>query len=707
LPRTVQPDNASRLPLDLGKALAESGDLRPKLLATVKPAYAPVLYQALAGARLHHDQPVEVFALRLQASLYGHNAPERPSQIDLRTGAVRTSGDPEPVESSDVVDLAQPVDGILPGSWLVVRRPALDDEGDVDAGSHEITFALAGDPDPGVGRADYGISSTVTRIRLLDPVDPTGTVDWFPRGRTPPFAVIRATRVFAQAEPLELATEPILADETPAPGRKDVLRPVAGASIELDDLHQGLEPGRWLVVTGERDDIPGVDGVEAAELVMLAGVDHTADPSRHGEQLHTFLTLAGTAASGASGLSYSYRRDSVRIYGNVVRATHGETVRQTLGSGDGAEAFQRFALGRPPLTHVSAPTPAGATPEIEVRVNGVRWERRSSLVGSDGSDRAFVIETDDDVITTVVFGDGRHGARLPSGAENVEATYRTGLGREGNVPAGRVDTLIDRPLGTKDVINPIEASGGADRESRDRARANAPLAVMALDRLVSVRDYADFTRTFAGIDKADAQLLTDGRRRVLHLTVALAGDAPLDRNGDLYRNLRGALTRFGDPGLQLRIDGRELRLVLLSAKVRISADHRWEQVEPQVRYVLDATLGFERSVIGRGVPRSAASTAIHEVPGVDYVDVDVFDWVDEARILGLDGDRDTNGENANDDESVERAAAFAVPPPRPDNLAVLAAPRAHLDGGGQIVAGGLVYANPSIRDTIVLEVLAR
>ena len=39
-------------------------------------------------------------------------------------------------------------------------------------------------------------------------------------------------------------------------------------------------------------------------------------------------------------------------------------------------------------------------------------------------------------------------------------------------------------------------------EASDDARRNAPLAVMSLDRLVSVQDYADFARTFAGIGKA-------------------------------------------------------------------------------------------------------------------------------------------------------------------------------------------------------------
>ena len=78
--------------------------------------------------------------------------------------------------------------------------------------------------------------------------------------------------------------------------------------------------------------------------------------------------------------------------------------------------------------------------------------------------------------------------------------------------------------GLKGVINPLPATGGADRESRDRARRNIPLAVMALDRLVSTQDYADFARTFAGIGKASAKELSNGRQTIVHVTIAKADD---------------------------------------------------------------------------------------------------------------------------------------------------------------------------------------
>ena len=88
---------------------------------------------------------------------------------------------------------------------------------------------------------------------------------------------------------------------------------------------------------------------------------------------------------------------------------------------------------------------------------------------------------------------------------------------------------------------------------------------MALDRLVSVQDYQDFTRVFAGIGKARAAELSDGRGQIVHLTIAGADDIPIEYHSDLYRNLTAALRRFGDPSQPFRIDRREL-LLLSSAR---------------------------------------------------------------------------------------------------------------------------------------------
>jgi predicted phage baseplate assembly protein len=343
------------------------------------------------------------------------------------------------------------------------------------------------------------------------------------------------------------------------------------------------------------------------------------------ERVHTFLPLA-------TPLTYCYKRATLTVYGNVVRATHGETRSEVLGSGDGSAKFQVFPLRQSPLTYVSAPTPAGIDSTLKLYVNDVRWRETESLLELEGGRRGLVTSADDDQKTTVTFGDGEHGARLPTGVENVRAVYRTGIGRPGNVPERQISLLLTRPLGLNSVINPVPATGGADAETRDQARGNVPLALKALDRLVSVADYEDFARTFAGIGKASAVRLPSGRPtggQTVHVTIAGADDIPIDDNSDLCRNLRLAFRRYGEPHLPVVIARRELLLLVVAARVQLQPDYLWEAVQPKLRQALLDTFSFERRALGQGAAGSEAIAALQAVAGVAYVDLDLFNYVSE------------------------------------------------------------------------------
>jgi hypothetical protein len=96
---------------------------------------------------------------------------------------------------------------------------------------------------------------------------------------------------------------------------------------------------------------------------------------------------------------------------------------------------------------------------------------------------------------------------------------------------------------------------------------------------------------------------------------------------ETLRPLRSALSEYGDPGLPVRVDVRELVLLLVAAKVKVAPDHAWETVEPRLRQILMSRLGYEGRELGRPARLSELLAAAHTVPGVDYVDVDVFTGV--------------------------------------------------------------------------------
>ncbi|WP_158891563.1 putative baseplate assembly protein [Amycolatopsis anabasis] len=495
----------------------------------------------------------------------------------------------------NVLALDAQYEGIAPDTWVVVQRPRKGQDGGVpgDRALSEVITRVRGVRV--VSRADFGITGKVTELTL--------DADWLDAQDTL-LSHIRDTTVYVRGESLHLATEPITAD-------------VGGREIELAALYQALEPGRWIVVTGERTDIPDTRGVRGTELAMIGAVRQTVDPDRPGDPVHTVLTLAAP-------LAYTYRRDSVHLHANVTAATHGASKNEPIGSGDASKTNQSFTLFSGPLTWLPADNPRGARSTLEIRVDGVLWSEVDSLAGRGPAEKVYVTGADRTGRTTVTFGDGVHGARLPTGHENVVASYRIGIGRAGNVAAGKVIQLLTRPLWVSGVTNPLPATGGADPDDTGQIRRGIPLAVTALDRLVSVPDYQDFARARAGIGRASARRLSDGGREIVHVTVAGVDDVPLEATSGIVRSLHGALSELGSPQLPVAVAVRELVLLVVSARIKVTTGHEFRAVEPAVRAALLDRLGFARRELGQPAHLSEVVVAAQSVPGVDHVDVDVF-----------------------------------------------------------------------------------
>ena len=588
------------------------------------------------------------------------------STNDGRTITIAYSGDnfvvtdemPLPPDPQNVVALDAQYDRITPNSWAAILR--LD-----QPGSNNIAYFVT-DVQP-VSKSDYNLTGRVTQLTLKD--------SWLD-AKDLSLSVLRGTTVYAQSELLTLAEEPIDED-------------ICGKNIELGVLYPELQSGRWVIVSGERTDLPGTSGVMASELVMLAGVQQSPDQnaSVDGSQgtsgFHSMLILD-------KGLAYTYKRDTLTIYANVVKATHGETKSEVLGSGDGSSVFQQFLLRQAPLTYLPKATPSGAEDTLQVRVNGILWHEADGLVDLGPKDRGYVTKTDDASKTTVIFGNGEHGARLPTGTENVTAVYRVGIGQPGNVQAGQIKLLATKPPCVKGVVNPQRASGGADREGPDQGRRNAPLATLALDRLVSTDDYAFFVRTYAGIGKASAAPLSDGHRQLVHLTIAGADDNPIDTTSELFQNLNQALHQFGDPFQPVQVVMRELLLLVISAKIRLLPDYLWENVEPKIRSSLLDAFSFDRRELGQSAFLSEAISVIQQVEGVDYVDMVVFDSVSE----------NATSEDLASLGSPENGLAL-----RPFIEVNVARPndQTNTDPTKRILPAQLAYLSPNIKDTLILN----
>ncbi len=371
-----------------------------------------------------------------------------------------------------------------------------------------------------------------------------------------------------------------------------------------------LDEGRLLLV----DDDAGAP--------LLARVSAVAAEGHSGGALAT-VTLANPVGVGAP-IDRDLDAGSAHVLGNVVAASHGETVAaETLGDGDASAARQAFELAKQPVTHLADPgAPGGLDSSVEIRVDGVRWQRRERLYGAGPRDRVYATEVDDEQTMTVRFGDGRVGARLPTGRDNIGATYRVGLGTAGAVDAGQITTALDRPRGVDAVTNPLPATGGVDPERVDDARARAPAGVRTFDRAVSLADFADLAREYPGVAKALAVWVWDGEERVVHLTLGGQDGHTL---GTALGDVRAFLDGRRDTTRGLRLDEFRPAPVAVEVTVEVADDHPRDDVAVAVRDALDDLLAYPRQRFGQDVHRSEVYATAHDVNGVVAAYVEVLD----------------------------------------------------------------------------------
>ena len=796
---SLQPANSQRLVRTLQRSFAAESDVAPRLLATFYPRAKAALYKAWAGTAAPGTE-VTVNALRVKASLFASSYAGVIKLTQMKVDDKTTTSTPSIdsplklttawpdlfVSGGDAPPTGLPLDAVYDqikvGSWIAVDRR-------VDENTRKTTYHQVGAVQTQNMDTHTGFTAKCSVLTLQPPwLSDSNQLD---RDLGEP-KLLRTAVVYAQAEPLDLAEEPLDVD-------------VHGNSIELDGLYNDLEPGRWIIVSGERTDILDTTGVTASELVMISAVTQGAgkasclpfntntvpfsgvfavtEANGDGDRLILGIPDAGlrgllnampdarssrqqicdvlqvapglwvnayvpTAAekvgdfssfaslippnlvtdppiSGgvipkeqidfifgwrfknaaspadtvhttlelANSLSYTYNAADVSVYGNVAKATHGQTIGEVLGDGDASQPFETFALRQKPLTYTSAATPAGAESTLLVRVNEIEWNEADNLAGLIPTDRSYAMQTNDDDQTSVVFGNGEHGARIPTGTANIKATYRYGIGASGNVGAAAINQLATHPPGLQGVVNPLAASGGADRDTIDQARRNAPLAVAALDRLVSVDDYANFARTYAGIGKAAAARLSDGRRQLVHLTIAGVNDIPIDQNADLYRNLIQSLLLFGDPQQALQVCLRKVQLLVIIAGVQINPDFQWEIVEANMRAALVDHFSFDNRDLGQSAFLSEAIAIMQKIEGVMYVDVQNF------------------GSISQDATATELASLATRIGRAPHVQAQLAKPNPVADATvsdpcRRILPAEVVYLTPDIPATLILNPIA-
>ena len=302
------------------------------------------------------------------------------------------------------------------------------------------------------------------------------------------------------------------------------------------------------------------------------------------------------------------------VFGNVVTATRGETVfNEVLGSGDARVIAQEFTLKKKPLTYLPAPNELGRESTLRVFVDQVRWKEVRTFFNCGPQDRVYIARHDEEQNTRVIFGNGVRGSRLPSGVNNVVASYRFGAGAAAP-PAGAIQQIARPVLGLRSVRSPIAALPGKDPDPPELLRTLAPVSARLFRRAVSPHDFQALAALQRGVVRAEADFLWIPEEQRAGVTITYIG-APSESE------LHEQISPFGEEGLRIRLK-RATRIegVTLSFGIAAHPDFELTALERAIRDALldpdDGPLALENTPIGSQLLVSPLFETVHSVPGV-------------------------------------------------------------------------------------------
>ena len=404
----------------------------------------------------------------------------------------------------------------------------------------------------------------------------------------------------------------------------------------------------WQVVLGD-DGLVGTFDAKADE-VEYAGA-HDDDPVIGEEAI-----VVGTKSEPERGITtLSLKEPLSRVYdgrtavllGNCAHGSHGmsSSTYEPIGSGDASRPNQSFALKRanlsmfaralgdpePQITVIVRPavprgaiTSAGDLRRDQTEAVGVQWSPIEHLTAAGPRDRVFTVREDQQGRSTVEFGDGEYGARLPTGIENVVAMYRTGNGPSGNIAAGSPLQLRKRNSALASVTNPVPASGGTPGEEASSALATAQRGLRSLERIVSAADLEDFALARGGIAKAKLRI-APGRPPVAHLTLAANADGdPFTAGGEGAKELLAAIRASGGASLAVVLHGYRSRWVRIAATLSAGPAVPRDPLVDEAAQRLRAELAFERRALGEDLPAARVIEILQRTSGVEAVTLTAF-----------------------------------------------------------------------------------
>ncbi len=264
---------------------------------------------------------------------------------------------------------------------------------------------------------------------------------------------------------------------------------------------------------------------------------------------------------------------------------------------------------------------------MSITVNGQPWTEVPFLFAQGPSAQVFVTSQDANQITTVMFGDGVNGARLPAGRNNVIANYRFGSGVLAP-PAGALTVIANPYPGLRALRNPVAAGGGADPDPPSQIATYAPRSVLTFGRAISALDFQAIAAQAAGGVRVAALWGWDSVNQRGGVTVYVADD------GGVLADVQNAMAGAGDPNRPVTVLSATPIEAALIIEIILTPTADAPTVQAAITTALadpvTGLFGAQKLGIGQSVFNSQIAAACQSVPGYAAIEALYFLRADKS-----------------------------------------------------------------------------
>ena len=303
----------------------------------------------------------------------------------------------------------------------------------------------------------------------------------------------------------------------------------------------------------------------------------------------------------------------------VINATQ---IDEELGRSTG-EPNQSFQLAQRPVL-LPRDSKSQPNPYLTILVGNEKWEKKEIFLESWSTNKDYIVRVNDKDEAEIVFGDGQYG-KIPPRNMPIYASYLIGGGASGNVGSGMIKKYVSGIRGASIVTinNPRAASGGADRETIENARRQAPQVYRSLKRAVTEEDYVALAEHYPGVLRASAVAPS---WNYVDLYVVTTG------NLDLTEDLRHKLLKYFEDKRMVTtiVNVRNPVFVTININIgelNIESSFYQAEVQQRTNAALATLFSVDQLTFGKAFYISKVYEAIESVEGVASARLITFEGI--------------------------------------------------------------------------------